>query len=106
MSEQEEIAQYLKAEYGDKKLPHAANQLRIGQHSPYATLDTGTWDGQITLVGVRFHDGEYELRDYENNFRRYKTFDQMKDGLAAFLESVREEHLERAVREAISRPRR
>ncbi len=100
MSEQEEIAQFLRLEYGDKKLPHASNQLRVSHKGPFATLDTGTWNGQITVVGVRFHDGEYELRDYENHSRQYKTFDQMKEGLAALLESVKEEQLDRAVKEA------
>jgi hypothetical protein len=105
MSEQEEIAQFLRLEYGEKNLPHAANQLRVSNHGPYATLDTGTWNGQITVVGVRFHDGEYELRDYENHSRRYTTFDQMKEGLAAFLESVKEDELDRAVKEATTHGR-
>lgn len=103
ISEQEEIVQFLNVEYGNKKLPHGANQLRVGRHRSYATLDTGTWDGQITVVGVRFESGEYEVRGYENSLRRFKTFAQMKEGLAAFLESVRDEHLEGAVKESIKR---
>jgi predicted aldo/keto reductase-like oxidoreductase len=102
MSEQEEIVQYLKAEYSDKKLPHAANQLRISHHGAYATLDTGTSDGQITVVGVRFHDSEYEVRDYRNKLQRYKTFEQMKAGLATFLGSVSVEQLEQGVKESIT----
>lgn len=105
MSEQEEIVQFLKLEYDNKKLPHAANQLRVSHYGPFATLDTGTWDGQITVVGVRFHNGEYEIRDYENRSRHYKTFDQLKGGLAAFLESVKEEQLDRVVKEAATNGR-
>jgi hypothetical protein len=70
----EEITQFLRQEYGGKRLPHAGNELRVGSHAPgdgvpLVTLDTGIWNGQITVVGVRFHNGQYELRDYENRLR-------------------------------------
>ena len=97
MSEQEAIIRFLKQEYGGKKLPHLANQVVVGDYGPYATLDTGTWDGQITVVGVRFDDGEYEVRDYENRISHYKTLEEMKQGLAQFLESVMQGELERVV---------
>jgi hypothetical protein len=103
MPEQEEIVQFLKLEYSNRKLPNAANQLRVSQQGGYATLDTGAWEGQITVVGVRFQNGEYELRDYQNRTRRYKTFDELKEGLATFLQSVQEGELDRAVRDASRR---
>lgn len=106
----EEIAQFLRQEYGGKRLPHAINELRVGSHPsgdgvPYVTLDTGTWNGQITVVGVRWHDGQYELRDYENRLRRYKTFEQLKEGLAGLLAAVTADELDRAFAEGVTRQR-
>jgi hypothetical protein len=106
MSEQEAIAEFLKQEYAGKKLPHGTNQLRVGRHGGFVTLDTGTWDGQITVVGVGFDNGEYEIRGFDNDNRRFKTFDEMKAGLATFLESVTEAQLEQTVKRSLGRSRR
>lgn len=107
----EEIAKFLRLEYGGKKLSHAANELRVSSHSvgdgvPFVTLDTGTWNGQITVVGMRFHNGEYELRDYEDRLRRYKTVEQLKQGLAGLVAAVTSEQLDRAFAEGARRQRR
>ena len=106
MSEQDKVLQFLKTNYGDKKLPHADNQLRIGQHGSYATLDTGTWNGQITVVGVRFDRSEYELRDFEDRTSRYKTFDELKAALASHLDAITGDRLEQAFNQSASRSRR
>jgi hypothetical protein len=106
MWEQEEIAQFLRQQYGDKKLPNASNQLRVGQAKSYVTLDTGTWNGQLTVVGLRFHDGKYELRDYEDRVSTYETLDQMKQGVAVLLNSLKDGQLDRLVDEARRRARR
>ena len=93
MSEQEQLESLFKR-YDGKKLPRLLAPLAFRRAEGLAVLLAGSLNGQVRVVGGRFHAGQYELLDFDNQSTSYQTIQELEGALSRSLESLAQDRLD------------